>query len=84
MSHFNETGAKVADHCSDEYWKRAVWAQLGTMNRIWRKQTPWIDLNTGEEETAEAVAGRIMDNKDKRLCRGWHTTVCCSVCFFIF
>jgi hypothetical protein len=83
-SHFNETGAKAADCRSDEYWKKAVWAQLGTMNRIWRKQTPRIDPNTGEEETAEAVAGRIMDNEDERLRRGRHTTARCSVCFFIF
>jgi hypothetical protein len=82
-SHFNETGAKAVDRRSDEYWRRAVWARLGTMNRLWRKRVPRVDPNTGEEETVEAVTGRIMDNEDERLRRGRHTTARRSVCFFV-
>jgi hypothetical protein len=33
-SHFNETSAKVVDRRFNKYWRRAVWARLGTMNRL--------------------------------------------------
>jgi hypothetical protein len=67
MLHFSQRGVSAVDRCSKQHWTDIVWLQLGMMSRLWRQQLPWVNPQTREQKSDEAILARIGESMEDRL-----------------